>query len=68
MEDVEKRIDALRHALIEIRNVAHASENTEFYFMIARNALDEDEKYIIRDTQSEVLPFPKDKGDDPNAA
>lgn len=52
MEDVEKRIDALRHALIEIRDIAHISEAAEFYAMIARNALDEDEKHIIRGTQS----------------
>ena len=63
--DLRKRIDDLREALIEIRDIAHVSEAAEFYAMIARHALEEDDRHITTNQQAEILPFEKIQGDEP---
>ena len=73
MDDVENRITRLRAALLEIRDVSvmRSRVNDEFKLAldIARSALNEDDKYIIKDEQTEILPFViKETGDEPDDA
>tara|TARA_R110000824_G_scaffold162525_2_gene338222 strand:- start:551 stop:775 length:225 start_codon:yes stop_codon:yes gene_type:complete len=73
MDNVENRIDGLRAALIEIRDVSvirsRVSDEFQWALDIARSALDEDDKYIIKDEQTEILPFVnKETGDEPDDA